>query len=498
MRLARVLGVIGRLLRFFAAGFLAPAALCTWDWYQGEASQGIAALQFAGTAIVSWLAGTLLAYGFVPRPDFRRAEALGVVAGSWLVLSVFSAIPYFLAGLAWDDALFESMSGLTTTGATVLQDFSLYGRGFFLWRSMTQWFGGLGVIALFVVVLPQLGIAGRQLLFAESSTAPSEVVSSRVRESARRLWLLYLTLTMALVAALMLAADFPAYDAICHALTTMSAGGFSPNGESIAGYANPTAEWILVVFMLLAGVSFPLLWVGLTRHPRDLTKDGEFRFYILVTAAASAVVALVLADGIPGEEEWRLGAFQAASLISSTGFASTDYNLWSDGARAMLVVVMLVGGCAGSAAGGPKAVRNLFVIKFVWREITRSLHPRAVLPLRHKGHAVPDPIVRAVLNVVFLYLMGYCVVALLLTLMGESLIVAASASLACMGNIGPGFEAVGPMGNFAAFSTPEKLLLTFAMWIGRLEIVTVLALLHPDVWKRIRWKDESAADSTAP
>ena len=490
MRLSRVLGVIGRLLRVVCLGFIPPALLCLWDGYQGVAGQYESAGHFGIALAITWLAGTIFAHGFVPRPDVRRAEALGVVAGSWLVISIFASIPYMLSGLHWDDALFESMSGFTTTGATILQDFDAYGRGFFLWRSMTQWFGGLGVIALFVVVLPQLGIAGRQLFFAETSTAPSEVVGSRVRESARRLWFLYVTLTLALIAALMLGAGFPLFESVCHALTTMSAGGFSPNGESIAGYSNPAAEWILVVFMLIAGTSFPLLWVGMTRNPLEIWKDGEFRFYLLAAALGCGMLAFLLAPSLPGEAEIRAGAFQAASLISSTGFASTDYSLWSDAAKAVLVFVMLVGGCAGSAAGGPKAIRNLFALKFVWREITRSLHPRAVLPLRHKGHAVPDPIVRAVLNLIFLYLIGHFVIGLSLTLMGEDLITAFTAALACLGNIGPGFEQIGPMNNFADFSTPEKLLLTFAMWLGRLEIVTVLALLHPDVLRRLRWRDD--------
>lgn len=335
MRIARVLGVIGRLLRVFCFGFVPPMLLSLWDGWNGQADEYLAAGHFAVAGLVTWTAGMLFARGFEPRPDFRRSEALGVVAGSWLVISVFAAIPY-----------------------------------------------------------------------------------------------------------------------------------------------------------LLAGTSFPLLWVGLTRNPLEIWKDGEFKFYLLVTGFGCAALAFLLAPAFPGEEAWRAGAFQAASLISSTGYASTDYNLWADSSKAILILVMLVGGCAGSAAGGPKAIRNLFALKFVWREITRSLHPRAVLPLRHKGHAVADPIVRAVLNLVFLYLIGYFVVAFSLTLMGEDLVTAFSASLACMGNIGPGFEAVGPMGNFAGFSTPAKLLLTVAMWLGRLEIVTVLALLHPDVLRRLRWNDQ--------
>jgi len=488
LRIAQVLGVIGKLLRFFCLGFLPPMLLALWDGYQGVAGQYEAAGHFAFALLATWAAGTVFAKTAPVIPNFRRSEALAVVAGSWLVISHFAAIPYFFSGLSYADSFFESMSGFTTTGATILQDFSRYGRSFFLWRSMTQWFGGLGVIALFVVVLPQLGIAGRQLLFAESSTAPNEVVSSRVRDSARKLWVLYVALTIALVAALMLGANFSIFDAVCHALTTMSAGGFSPNGESIAGFNNPAAEWILVPFMLLAGTSFPLLWVGLSRSPREVWRDGEFRFYILVTLFITLGLALVLAGGIPKEEQLRHGAFQAASLISSTGYASTDYNLWDDGAKVLLIIIMLVGGCAGSAAGGQKAIRNLFGIKYIWREITRSLHPRAVLPLRHKGRAIPEPILRAVLNLIGLYLILYLFFGSVLVLMGAEMVTGFTAALACLGNIGPGFNEVGPMGNFAGFHPAAKILLSIAMWLGRLEIVTVLALLHPDVWKRLQWR----------
>jgi len=462
--------------------------LALWDGFQGVAGQYEVAGHFAIALLATFIAGTTFALGFQTNPNFRRSEALAVVAGSWLVVSNFAAIPYFFAGLSYADAFFESMSGFTTTGATILQDFSQYGRSFFLWRSMTQWFGGLGVIALFVVVLPQLGIAGRQLLFAESSTAPNEVVSSRVRDSARKLWVLYVALTIALVAALMLGANFSIYDAVCHAFTTMSAGGFSPNGESIAGFQNPRAEWILVFFMLLAGTSFPLLWMGISRSPLEIIRDGEFRFYVLAALFISIALAVILAGGMPHEEELRLGAFQAASLISSTGFASTDYNLWSDSAKILLIIIMLVGGCAGSAAGGQKAIRNLFGLKFIWREITRALHPRAVLPLRHKGRAIPEPILRAVLTLIGLYLLLYLFFGTILVLMGAELVTGFTASLACLGNIGPGFNSVGPMGNFSEFHPFAKILLSVAMWLGRLEIVTVLALLHPDVWTRLQWR----------
>ncbi len=481
MRLLLVFGVVGQLLRVFSMAFVPPVLLALFD------GQWWSAAHFAVALLATLLAGSAASKGLPRAPVFHRGEALAVVAFTWLSVAVFAAVPYLFAGLSPVDALFESMSGLTTTGATVLTDFSLYHRAFFLWRAMTQWFGGLGVIALFVVVLPRLGIAGRQLFFAEASGAPSEAVSPKVRHGAQRLWILYSMLTL-LLAALLMGAGFPAYEAVLHSLTTMPAGGFSPHGSSIAGYANPNAEWILVVFMILAGTSFPLQYKVFTGRLLGFFRDGEFVFYFGVMCFGALGVAFVLAGGIPDLERLRLGAFQAASLMSSTGFASADYETWPDAAKALLVVVMVVGGCAGSAAGGQKSIRLLLVTKHALREITRVLHPRAVLPLRYKRRPVPEDIMRAVFLLVGLFIVGHFTIGTLLVVLGADLVTGYSAALACLGNIGPAFGPAGPMGSYAAFPVSSKLLLIVAMWAGRLEIVTVLALLHRDVWRNIRMR----------
>ena len=269
MRVLLVLRVIGHLLRLFSVAFIAPIVLALSDRdYQ-------VALQFVVARLATLGAGHIFVQGYRPVRFFRRAEAMAVVSGIWLVIGHFSALPYIFCGLSPVDALFESISGFTTTGATILRDFSLgespgggptLTRAFFLWRAMTQWFGGLGVIALFVVVLPRLGIAGRQLFFAEASDATSEGIAPQIRETARRLWVLYIVLTAIEVLSLILAGLQP-YDAIVHSLTTLAAGGFSPHSQSFGGYQNPTAEWIVVVFMLLAGTSFTLQWRRFTGQP---------------------------------------------------------------------------------------------------------------------------------------------------------------------------------------------------------------------------------------
>lgn len=483
MRLRLVLAIVGRLMRLFCLAFLAPTLLALWD------GEWVVASHFAGSAAGGALVGTLMSLGYEPRRMLHRSEAMAIVSGTWLLVAAVAGVPYLFAGLSVPDALFESMSGLTTTGATVLQDFSRYGRAFFLWRAMTQWFGGLGVIALFVVVLPRLGIAGRQLFFAESSSAPGEGVSPQIRDSANKLWVLYVALTL-LCMGLLYLTGMDVYESGVHAMTTLAAGGFSPNGSSIAGYANPAAEWVLVVFMFLAGASFPLQFRVFTgQDPLGFLKDEEFRFYTLVTVAGALGLAFVVSGGLPDADAVRAGFFQSASLISSTGFASVDYDQWSDSAKQLIVIIMVVGGCAGSAAGGPKAVRHLLVGRHVIRELRQVLHPRAVIPLRYNGRGVPDQVMRAVFTLAVIYVGGYFVIGVLLVWMGSEPITAFSASVACLGNVGPGFNAVGPMMNFAGLSTSAKLLLFAAMWIGRLEIVTVAALLHPSVWRTLRFDD---------
>lgn len=480
MRLLLVFGVIFQLSRLFSIAFVPPALLALWDRNWGEFAF------FAGPLLLSQVIGLSARALPAPAGAVQRPEALAVVAGTWMAVALLGALPYAFSGLSVVDAFFESMSGFTTTGATILADFSIHGRAFYLWRAMSQWFGGLGVIALFVVVLPRLGIAGRQLFFAEASRAPSEAVSPSAQLSARRLWILYTALTGVLAAGLYVAGMTP-YDALVHSLTTLSAGGFSPNPSSLMGYQNPAAEWMLCLFMVLAGTSFTLQYRVFTGRPLGFFKDGEFLLYGLVILVGTALVALSIStSALPTLDDLRSSLFQVTSLISSTGFASVDYNLWNEKAKAVLILVMIVGGCAASACGGPKVIRWLLVIKHIAGELRRVIHPRAIILLRHKGAPVSDDIMRSVFMLVVLFLAGHFVLGMTLVFLGHDLILAFTSALACFGNIGPAFDVAGPMGSYASFDDASKIVLALAMWIGRLEVVTVLALLHPDVLSRIR------------
>lgn len=489
MRLRLVFGVVGTLLRLFALAFVPPFVFALVAWIAGHAHV-LAVVAFLVAGLLAAGVGTLLARGFRAGPLLRRSEALGVVAFTWFTVAVAGAVPYLFYGLGVVDAFFESMSGLTTTGATILTDFGRYDHAFYLWRAMTQWFGGLGVIALFVVVLPRLGIAGRQIFFAEASTASGEALSPQIRETARRLWILYIALT-AIQACLLVVTGYGLYDAIVHSLTTMSAGGFSPNPRSIEGYQNPGAEWVIIVFMILSGTSFTLQYRAFTKRPSAFARDLEFMVYLTVMVVLGLGAAAFLLR-TEGGAAWslRTGMFQLASLMSSTGYASADFNGWSQALKTILILGMVVGGCAGSACGGAKVIRYILTTKWLRRELTQVLHPRAVISIRYRGVRIPSGVMRAVTTLVFLYILGYGVTgAAVLLIEGDvPVLTGFSAALACLGNIGPAFGKAGPMGSYADFHAVSKTILALSMWVGRLEIVTVIALLHPHVWKNLVWR----------
>ena len=487
MRLRLLVALLGAILRPASALFLLPLGL---DLLDGD---GTGALSFAVGGAACMAAGLLC--GRLPRPipRFGRAEAFALVALSWMVLSAVSAIPLVVQGCSFVDGLFETMSGYTTTGASIVTDYGAYGRGFFLWRALTNWVGGAGVISIFILILPGLGGGGRQLFLAQSSVAPSEVLSPQVRRMARTLLGLYAVLTL-VETLLLVGAGMSLYDAALHSMASLATGGFSPNGASLAGYANPAADWIIVVFMFLGGASFPLLATGLRRGPGAIVRDGEFLLYLGVTLGLSAAVAVALAHGIPGGREVREAAFNTVSLVSTTGFANADFDRWNDGARALLMVAAVLGGCAASTAGGAKMIRLLIVCKVVRREVVQTLHPSAVVAIRTKQATVPSPILRAVIVVVILYAVGYLLVGTILVVLGADLVTGYTAAIGCLNNVGPGLGQVGPMASYAGFPDASKLVLVVAMWLGRLEILPVVALLHAGAWRGTRWRTP-AADS---
>lgn len=489
MRLTLVAGTLGKLLQVFAWAFLAPLALAVYDALRGGGWE--TSLLFTAALLTTAGCGWLAARWFRHAPNLLRAEALAIVASAWLVVAHFAAIPYWWHGLNYMDGFFEAISGLTTTGATVFttEDFATCDRAIFLWRALTQWIGGLGVIALFIVVLPQLGVAGRQIFFAEYSSATTDIVSPQLRHTARRLWILYVGLTVLEILLLIVVAQMPAFDAFCNSFATTAAGGFSPNPLSIGGYHNPAAEWIIMAFMTLAGISLPLLWVGCFRSPRKLIQDGELKVYLGGLLLLGFAIAAFRTHGLPSVDTLRSSLFHAASAISSTGFATEDWNSWGGAPLILLLLLMMLCGCAGSTGGGPKVVRLILAFKSMHREFLRVLHPRGVLPIRHRDKPIPENILRTISAVVAVYVMGWLFFGTALSLLGVDILPAFSASIACVNNVGPGLGPFGPMENYAFLGPVGTLLCSLAMWLGRLEFVTVLVLLHPEVLRRMRWRD---------
>jgi trk system potassium uptake protein TrkH len=486
MRLAIVVHMTGALVRLFGFTLVVPALVAAWyrEWNDATGFV-VAAIASIAIGIVMRRAGGAAAAEAAER--MRRVEGLAIVAATWLLIAHLAAIPYRWAGLGFIDSLFEAMSGLTTTGATILQNFDAYGRAIFFWRALTHWLGGMGVIALFVAVLPRLAIGGRQLFFAEAPGPTDEKLTPQLRKTALALWQLYFALT-ALQVAMLAMAGMSFFDSICHAMATMAAGGFSPHPLSVAGYDSAAIHWIITVFMFVAGANFALQYRAVRGSHTALAQDEEFRAYTgLVVLATMGLTIFLMRDGLAFADALRHGAFQALSILTTTGFASTDFQLWDAQAKMVLFLLMFVGGCAGSAAGGPKVVRHLLMARYTLRELKRTLHPRAVLPVKLGQRVVPEPILRDVQVFMLFYLLTFAVGSTIVVALGADLITGITATIACLGNIGPGFDAVGPMANFAGLHPISKIVLTLEMWIGRLEVLTVLVFFRFEAWRAARW-----------
>jgi len=452
-------------------------------------------------------------------PDLGPTEALLLVSLSWLAVAVVGAVPYLLAGygtgstLGLDpsstgalvgsiiNALFESMSGFTTTGATVLGEISVDGHShaIMLWRQLTQWLGGMGIIVLMIAILPELAVNGAELMQSEAPGPELQKLTPRIAETSRALWLIYFGFTVLLAAILYglhlggLAPEMTLYNAIAHGFSTLPTGGFSTKADSIAAFS-AAVQWVIIPFMVIAGVNFALFWQLLRGEVRALVNNVEFRTYAGAIAVLIATLAFVLVGGgapptTPGgvtggltENTIRQAAFQIGSLMNSTGYATADFAQWDPHAQLVLVFAMFIGGSAGSTGGGIKVVRWLVVIKSLRRELYTTLHPSAVKPVRLGGRVVDEDAIRGIVVFTMLYILLFFVAAVFLSLDSArigyelSVLEALSASLATLGNIGPGFGSLGPFGSYLDFSPVSKLVMIFLMWIGRLEIVPVLAL----------------------
>lgn len=424
-----------------------------------------------------------------PKKDRRLYAREGFVcaAGSWILLSLFGALPFVISGAIpnYIDAVFETVSGFTTTGATILTEIESLPKGILFWRSFTHWVGGMGVLMFMLAILPADNRRAMHLLRAEVPGPQKGKLVPKLRQTALILYTIYLFLTVLEIVALLLA-DMPFYDAVVTSLGTAGTGGFSVKNASIAGYQNPAAEWIIAVFMLLFGINFNLYFFLLCGQLRDIFKNEELRAYLIIALAATAVITLNTLSLVGNlADTLRTAFFQVTSIISTTGFVTLNYDTWPTLSKMVLVLLTLLGASAGSTAGGLKISRFVILVKNSLREVRHALRPRSINVTRLDGCVLPEETVRTTGNYLAIYALVYLLCSLLISVDGFTLETTLTASLTCLSNVGPGLGAVGPAGNFAAFSDFSKIVLSLEMLIGRLEFFPLLIFFTPSTWKRM-------------
>ena len=441
---------------------------------------------FGVTALLCLAVGLPLSRLHTAKSRLQNRDGYVAVALGWIVLSAFGALPYALSGCCgYVDALFETVSGFTTTGASIFGAPASLPRGIQLWRALTQWLGGMGVLVLLLALMPKLGEGSVNLMKAESPGPISSKLLPRTNDTAKMLYSIYILLTAAETLALR-AARIPWFDAVTTALTTISTGGFSVRNESIAYYQSSAVNWIIVVFMFVSSVNFTLLFLAGTRRWREVLRSDELRVYSGIVFGSSALIALdlVLKTGRSVGSAIEHAAFQVTTLISTTGYCTEDFDRWPQFSRLVLLVVMFAGGCAGSTAGGIKVSRIVLLFKGLKRDLRRILHTREVRPITLDGQRVEEDTISSVSLFFFAYMIILFFSALIVSLDELDFTSAFTASLTCISNVGPGLGLVGPTCNFGFLSPLSKLVLSFTMLLGRLEIMPLLVLFLPSVWRK--------------
>ena len=483
MRISRIFNILGLLQMFLAFAMLLPIPFALF--YKEEF------FSFVWSAAITFVAGLaafLITRAFGFRKELRTKEGFAIVTLGWLCFSVFGALPYVLSGAipAVADAFFETMSGFTTTGASILEDIEALPKAVLFWRSLTQWIGGMGIVVLSIAILPFLGVGGMQLFKAEVPGPTADKLTPRIAETAKILWGVYLLITVAQTVLLMLG-RMSFFDAICHAFCTVSSGGYSTRAASVGAFGSAYIDIVIIFFMLLAGINFSLHYRALKGNLRAYRDNRELRFFLVILGLAVLVIgADVLFSQYEGNvaRTLQFTAFQAASIMTTTGFGTADYEHWAFSSQFTLFVLMLIGGSAGSTAGGMKVIRIYVLIKFVLSEIVRLLHPHAVVPVRIGGKAVPRDVVLNVLGFFVLFMLVFVVSVFFMSSLGLDIKTSFGAVAASLANIGPGLGDVGPTDNYGGMPLAAKWFLSALMLMGRLELFTVIILLSPRYWRR--------------
>jgi len=470
-----LLSLFGAVLFYLSMALLLPIGVCL---YYGED-----ATSYLYVLLVIFCIALLMLWRYRPADTVHTSEAFFAVSMGWLMVAGVASVPFLLYGLTPVDSLFEAMSGITTTGATILTSIEDAPKSLLFWRSLLQWLGGAGILLVFVAVLPALGVGGRQLFKGEFPGHDVQDIRMRISHTARLFFYVYLVLSVVLFL-FMFFAKVGVYDALCIVFSTMSTGGFSPHSESIAYYNSAVVEWVLIVFMFLAGANFYTHYKGFYEHPKNYLKSCEFKTYSTIVLGTIAVVwvGLVLAH-TPQVSGLGDAAFQVISLLTTTGFTTTDYGIWPLPIKVILLMVMVIGGSTGSTAGAMKVARLLISLKFVKLTLHKLVHPSAIISVKFDGRAVPESVLSSIAAFVVAYMGIICLSSFLLVLTGIGASDALSATIATLGNVGPGFGGVGPTSNYGWMPDGAKLILLFNMWAGRLELFTVFVIFLPSFWR---------------
>ncbi len=478
----RLIGnVLGALILFVGLAMLLPLGV-SLIYAEGDAKALLISLS------ITTLSGLIL-YGLTrgSTKEIGNKDGFAIVALGWICACLFGSLPYLFSGSlgSFVDCYFESASGFTTTGATVITFIERLPHGILFWRSLTHWLGGMGIILLSLAILPFLGIGGMQLYKAEVPGPVVDKLAPRVRETARTLWKVYVGLS-ALEATFLLMGGMGWFEALCHTFGTMATGGFSTKSTSIGFYRSAYFEIVIIFFMLVAGANFSLHYQFLKGKFSVFWRSAEFRFYMMVIMICITLVTINLRLDFHYNlsESLRYASFQVSSIVTTTGYTTADFGSWPSFSQYLLLILMFVGGCAGSTGGSIKCLRNLLLLKQGYRELYRHIHPRAVVPIKLGGKVVPPGVMESIWGFFLLYIFFFVAASIIMAILGLDLVSAIASVAASLGNIGPGLGLVGPANNYAHIPFIGKWVLVFCMLLGRLEIYTVIILLVPEFWRK--------------
>lgn len=482
MRWRNILNIIG-MLNMFLGVSMGMALLCGLYYRDGSVQPLFKSM------VITVLSGFVFYFGSRRSKieSISQKEGIAIVAFSWLMAGLLGALPFYFSESfsLFVDAYFESVSGFTTTGSSVLKNIESLSRGLLLWRSLIQWLGGMGIIVLSVAILPYLGVGGVQLYKAEVPSPVPDKLRPRVRDTALILWKVY-ALMSAIQAGLLMLGGMDLFDSICHALTTMPTGGFALKNASVAHYNSAYIDMVINFFMLMAGINFALHYQFLRGRPLVFWQDSECRFFLAVVLILTVLVSFNVYGPVYQSvgEALRYGSFQVISFLTTTGFITADYEKWPAFSQMILLLCMFIGASAGSTSGGMKCLRVILGLKYCYRELFTLTHPHSVAQIKIQGKPVSEEVMRSVLGFLGLYIGLFALSATLLAWLGVDLITSISAAASALGNVGPGFGRVGPAGNFSLLPCSGKWLLTACMLLGRLEIDTLIILLLPEFWRK--------------